>query len=193
MDSFSLAWSKSKAFPTRLSIDGDVFNIDSSHRTILKIIKILNDDAVMHVQAIIFALKWFYMGNIPSNQQNALAELITFINGYNRKDDNAPPNRKQFDYEFDAIEIYISFLQDYKIDLAEGNLHWYKFCMLLANVSEHSALSQKIRLRFYDTSKLKGKDKADIERAKKTVQFPVKYSKEELLHMNKILEAFGQC
>lgn len=78
---------------------------------------------------------------------------------------------RDFDYEFDAPEIYASFRQLYGIDLMDEDLHWWQFpraargCFLC-----RCALSEKIRLRHLDVSKCE--DKAAAQRAKDAAAIP---------------------
>lgn len=59
------------------------------------------------------------------------------------------------------------------------NLHWFEFMSMLDCVDEDSSLSNAIQLRGTDTSKMKGKQKRDTERAKRLLTPPVHYSESE--------------
>ncbi len=55
--------------------------------------------------------------------------------------------RKVLDYERDAQLIYAAFMGEYKIDLCEARLHWYKFCALLAGLGESRRIVQIMGIR----------------------------------------------
>ena len=87
----------------------------------------------------------------------------------------------QFCYNFDAEEIYAGFLSEYGIDLTDISfMHWYKFRILLNNLSAESAFKKKIELRFMDLSGFTGQTLADMAEAKAAVQLPSdEYDEEE--------------
>ena len=188
---FSLSIPKGKAFPeTVKAASGEVFPIDADFRTVLKILRLHGDEGVFGIQKVLFTLKWFYKGSPPEDAHEALGLLYGFIKGAGQEDDE--PKKKadpQFDYEFDAEEIYVSFIQGYGIDLHEAEfLHWHKFKMLLANLPQESAFAQKIKLRFMDLKKHKGEDYTKMSRAKREVQLPAKHSKEEAAALAEMME-----
>jgi hypothetical protein len=83
--------------------------------------------------------------------------------------------RRQFCFEFDGEEIYAGFLSEYKIDLIECEfLHWYKFKIMLENLSEASLFKKKIALRFLDLSDF-SRDKPEFYKLvhlRESVQLP---------------------
>jgi hypothetical protein len=159
-----------------------------------------SDEQVIERDKILMTLKWFYTDKIPSDMNEAISLVYAFIVGNPDDDPEAgandyPKNKKsqkkektQFDYEFDAEEIYTSFLFDYGIDLIETNfMHWYKFKILLQNLSSETPFAQKIRLRFLDLKQYKGEQYSKLSRAKRRAQIPAQYSREEAAAMKRLL------
>jgi len=185
MSRFSLSYSKGKTFPERAKdSQGNLFFVDANFRTILKILRLMNDSEVFEQQKILLLLKWFYKDVRPESIEEALNLFVIFLNGNKqagkKEKKTESESRKQFDYEFDAEEIYTSFIKEYQIDLYEIDfLHWYKFQMLLLNLSQESPFSQKIKLRFLNLRDYKGENYLKLSRAKRSVQLPVQYSREE--------------
>lgn len=92
-----------------------------------------------------------------------------------------------FDYEFDAPEIYASFMQLYGIDLFNATLHWWQFRALLSGCFYNKcALSEKIRVRNIDPKKCE--NTAEAQRAKDSVQIPAKVGIDEQMRIKLINE-----
>ena len=167
---------KETVFPTQ--IDGCGINPD--FRVILKILRVLHDDEMFPLQRQIMALQWFFNKPAPANG----AELLwKFIQGDEEPKDNQNnvTEKPRFDWEFDAPEIYASFVSDYRIDLYDMDfLHWRKFLILFQNLSADSPFKTKIRLRFMDLKGVKGKQLTETRKAKESVQIPEKLTWDEM-------------
>ena len=63
----------------------------------------------------------------------------------------------------DSHLIYSGFYSKYHIDLANSDLHWFTFCMLLAELecTEGTALYNKIKIRSFNPDDYKGKGYAE--------------------------------
>jgi len=170
---------KGNLFPTKIICDGEDYNINSDFRTILKVLRLNEDQEIFPQQKCLMMLKWFYTNKYPNDLQKGIESLFGFICN-NPIDDDESKKPPQYDFEYDAEEIYISFLKDYDIGLVEIDfLHWYKFRTMLRNLSEESPLMQRIRLRFLDLKDYKGKRRAELSEAKKKVQIPEKINKKD--------------
>lgn len=83
--------------------------------------------------------------------------------------------KPDFDFDFDADELFSAFMQAYHIDLIEqqGKLHWFKFIALLRNLPEDTNFMQIRQIRSTDLSEIKDKErKKAIRKAKKEVALP---------------------
>lgn len=126
----------------------------------------------------------FFIDSVPLD---GFACFLRFLD-YNPE---TPQTEPQFDFEFDAKEIYADFLRYYGIDLMEQDVHYHRFMLLLSNLPAESALKKKIELRFADTSKLKGKERARLEEEKAKVQIPVHLTREEQKEQEKFIKEWG--
>lgn len=63
----------------------------------------------------------------------------------------------------DSQLIYSGFYSKFGIDLADSNLHWFTFCMLLAELecTDGTALHSKIKIRSFNSADYKGKGYAE--------------------------------
>ncbi|MGI6663881.1 MAG: Gp15 family bacteriophage protein [Christensenellaceae bacterium] len=178
MNNFSLSRNKIKAFPNTVEVAGSVFLINADYRVALKIFRIHGDGNVQGTSKVLLSLQWFYslpMYCLLAKNNGALDEvymaMMRFLVGEPKE---TPKEQKQeYCFEFDAQEIYASFLQQYGIDIVDIDfLHWYKFSALFAGLGEETPFVRKVIARTRDTSKLKGEAKALAEKAKKSVALP---------------------
>jgi hypothetical protein len=184
MSKFSLSYPIKQAFPREIIISGSAYFIDARHKTILLILRQFSEGVKMPSHALQDALKWFYMGNAPDDYESAVEGLKTFIRG-GVSDTDSEDQQKTYDFEFDAAEIYVSFLTDYNIDLSVTNLHWYKFLLLLAHLSPDTAFKRKIQWRFKDLTGLKGTELSDATAYKQSIQLPKNYTTTDLQLISK--------
>ena len=166
MIDFSLSRTKKKALPDTVEVDGSVYDIRPGFRNILKILRLQNDPDVLDGHKAELLRRWFFDGEAPEAWAEAFGH---FVRAGDEPELSA--GERDFDYEFDAPEIYASFWQLYGIDLMDEDLHWWQFRALLGGCFLcRCALSEKIRLRHLDVSKCE--DKAAAQRAKDAAAIP---------------------
>lgn len=182
---FSLSRTQAENFPTEIqSADGKKYRINADVRTILRIFRLLTDNSVMTQHKPLIIQRLFFIDSVPLDGFQCFLRFI----GY---DPDAPQKEAQYDCEYDAKEIYADFLHYYGIDLMEQTMHYQKFLILLGNLPSESAFKKKIELRFADTSKLKGKERAKLEEEKAKVQLPVYLTREEQKEQEKFMKEWG--
>lgn len=191
MIEFSLSRRKAQIFPDSVEDDdGHIYSIRPGHQTILKIFRLLEDDDIQEHHRIAKACDLFFVA--PIDMMAGYSLLIKFLN-YGEMPDEEEPNRRQkrlISFEQDAPEIYASFLQIYRIDLIETDIHWYRFNALLsAMLRVDNPLAAKLHLRTLDTGKLKGRDKSRAEAAKQSVAIQERISKEDQQLERQLIEA----
>jgi hypothetical protein len=168
MGILSLSNDNRRALPDEL--EGHKINPD--FRNILRILRILGNPRLSEGTKSLQAKTRFYENDAP---QNALALMIEFISAGRSPEGDDKDEEARMDFEFDADEIYCSFVNEYDIDLMETDMHWYKFLTLLGGLSPECALSRKISLRTggEEVMKgLKGKKREDMARAIERAQIP---------------------
>lgn len=157
---------KKKALPDTVEVDGSVYDIRPGFRNILKILRLQNDPDVLDGHKAELLRRWFFDGEAPEAWAEAFGHFVRAGD-----EPELPAGERDFDYEFDAPEIYASFRQLYGIDLMDEDLHWWQFRALLGGCFLcRCALSEKIRLRHLDVSKCE--DKAAAQRAKDAAAIP---------------------
>lgn len=176
MIEFTLSRKAEKALPSTVSVEGCVYEIRPDFRTVLKILRMLNDPEVLNAHRGALLRRWFFMDHGP--ETGVFEAFGHFVRAGDEPDLDGGKAARDFDYEFDAPEIYASFRQLYGIDLFETSLHWWQFRALLGGCfGVKCALSEKLRLRNLDVSKCS--DRAAAQRAKDSVQIPMRVSRDE--------------
>lgn len=171
---FSLWKSKEKALPDTITVNGRAFPIRSDFRTILKVLTILSDPEIIDAHRGSVAATYLFPGDVPSSPW--WESFGQFLRCGDQK--RAASGKRDFDYEFDAQEIYASFRMIYGIDLFVVDLHWWEFSALLNGLFVVDCpLSEKLRLRNLDTRNCKDRSKA--EQAKQSVQIPDRISEDD--------------
>lgn len=182
MIEFSLSKAPRKALPSTVTVRDGAFEICPSFRVILKILRMLEDPDVLEGSKGYWLKKWFYPGEVPEEWEDAFWWFVRC---------GDPPDiaggGKDFDYEFDAPEVYASFLALYGIDLFETDMHWWKFRALLNGCFRvKCALSEKIRIRNIDPEKCE--DKAAARAAKDAAQLPGNVSEDDRIMVDQLTE-----
>lgn len=186
MIDFTLSKNRSKTLPEAVTVGGNVFSICSNFRTVLKILRMLDDPDLPSAHKRSLALSWFYQGTLPEESlEDAMKAFQTFVRR-NEHSSGSDASKPVFDYEQDAVEIYASFMHLYRIDLlGEENLHWWTFSALLDGALQTDcALREKIRIRVADPSKYQ--DPSAIREAQALIEIKTPISREELKQRRKV-------
>lgn len=109
-----------------------------------------NDERAEAFIYLLFANDDGTLRNYPKDSK-ALGECVKwFLNGWHHDKQVAGENdkKKLIDFDVDQWRIYADFIQIYRIDLADSDMHWWRFQGLLWNMpSEQSSFLQVIQLR----------------------------------------------
>lgn len=158
-------------YPNEVIVDEECVNVNTDFKCILAIIQLLNDDLFSNEEKVKSSLELFYISKIPTNTSDAYLEMLNFIHMYKEENESKSRNKKEprvMDYEIDSGAIYSAFIERYQIDLREVTMHWFKFSVLLENLSaEKPRLLQLIEIRGMEIDeKLDSKDKAKLRKLK---------------------------
>lgn len=144
-----------ESFPTSIYIDEEEYEIRSGFRTVLKIHNLAGKEELSPEQLEKMLLLFYPI--IPENLQAAIDAMMEFLECGRKANGKAFPkkaaglNGKQgMDLNEDAEEIYAAFYQQYGIDLQE-DMHWWKFNILLGNLSQDTHLAKIVEFRTIDT------------------------------------------
>lgn len=135
-----------------------------------------------------------YYPEIPNDINGAINAMLWFYECGKENIDKKKPKKsgsgkKIYDYNYDADYIYAAFFEQYHIDLAEQELHWWKFSALFSALSEDCMISKIITYRVIDTKGMEKEQKAFYNRMKRLYQLPEDISEEERERQDKITQA----
>lgn len=175
MRNFSLSKPNDKALPDTIQVSGSLFGIKPGHKNILRILRLYEDPNVREVDKEPRMCRWFFKDRVPPSPSRVFVDFL--LCGAEPVGDS---DRRDYDYEFDAPEIFASFLMLYGIDLFTTTLHWWTFRALFSGcLRTVCPLSEKIRVRLCNPEKCE--DPAEAARAKADVQLPERIGLTEML------------
>ena len=190
--------------PEFAKIGDKKYKINTDFRIAIECNEIAQDDTIKDTEralAIIYKLYGDEGLDNPQDYEKLLEIAIKFLTlGKNTSNDNSPNDEIDMDFVEDMDYIEASFMSDYKIDLSETKMHWYKFYNLLEGLSNsdigNCCVLNRIRnLRNFDVSKIKdSKEREKMARAKEMVSLNKKHEvhltkeqEESMEQLNKII------
>lgn len=184
---------------------GNFYQLNTNFRVWIKFEELLEELREKSMDAFVKACDiCFYRGingqihSLPPTWLETIRVLFAFYCGYksteelNTKNDNKSDNddedeeaddireKQIFSYEHDGDYIYAAFVQQYKIDLADCDLHWWKFKALFAGLTSETKIREIMEIRATDISNIKDKERrAHIMRLQDVYSLPDMRSEEE--------------
>lgn len=143
-------------FPNTLNVNGTGCPINPGFRTVLQCYEIQGDKTELSEKDLIQMLCLFYKKERLFSEAHINQMFWFFSCGREKKRKSFPRkiaginNKQPFDFSEDADLIYAGFMQQYSIDLQEGDMHWWKFMILLENLGADTRLSRIMEYRTID-------------------------------------------
>lgn len=149
------------SLPHTVDVGGVAVAINTGHRAGVKFTSVLEDNSLSDEDKLLRALDVYYNDRaVKQHDTTALIKAALAFYSYDpseyygktksalRKGRSKPRKGKQLiSYVKDDALIYAAFLQQYGIDLADGELHWHKFRALLDGLTEDTQLVKVMRYR----------------------------------------------
>lgn len=168
--------------PEYVKVNNKKYKINTDFRVAIECTKIATDEEIDDTEralAVIYKL----FGDEGLNSKNDWEDLLKVGAKYLNlnRDSTTSAEEPDMDFEQDMDYIEASFMSDYKIDLTETKMHWWKFYNLLEGLSNselgNCCVLNRIRnLRTFDVSQIKdAKEKNKILRAKEQVALKKEY------------------
>lgn len=179
--------------PVEVEIEGIKYEINSSFRTSLLFLSLMEDAEVDNVEKIQLALELYYP-IVPKNINKAIEKIKWFykcgkdIKQSKSKSTSNKNNEKILDYEEDADYIYSAFMSQYNIDLQDIEyLHWWKFKSLFNGLKDDNKICEIMKYRSIDISKIKDKEQRKFYKDMKNLyKLDQKISNEDLLELEEL-------
>lgn len=106
---------------------------------------------------------------LPDTLDDAIYGIVEFYNGGKKQKKQVSKGKGQalYSYVQDEALIYAGFYQQYGIDLAKADLHWWQFKALFEGLSEKTLLAQVMKYRAVDISAVKNPEEQRFYRRMK--------------------------
>lgn len=191
--------------PEYVKVGDKKYKINTDFRVAIECNNIAQDDSIGNTErplAIIYKLFGDEGLENPQDWEKLLELGIKYLSL--GKDTSGVDNNIEIDMDFNEDMDYIeaSFMSDYNIDLANTEMHWYKFYNLINGLSNSElgnccVLNRVRNLRTFDLSQIKdSKERERLAKAKEMVALKntkkeVELTKEQEESMNKLNEIIG--
>ncbi len=159
--------------PEKVTINSTEYAINSDFRTVIKaeiLIEKEPKDLIKQVLQLFFPV-------FPHNAKQAIEKFIWFYRCGQRPDSSGSSGgsgQKAYSFEHDGSYIYSAFLQQYGMDLARENLHWWQFKALFNALSENCLFVKIMQYRTAEiTSDMPKKEKERIRKLKRIYALPL--------------------
>ena len=140
--------------PTALDLGCGFFHINSGFKVMLEIERVMYSDMADNLKfataiALFYPVSAETNAAIPTDLGEALQALFDFKaqkgkRSYKPIQTDEPVS---LDFALDADAIFADFWREYRIDLYENDIHWYKFLALFRNLSGESSINSIRNLR----------------------------------------------
>ena len=158
-------------YPEYVKVNDKKYKINTDFRVAIECNEIANDETISDfVRALAIIYKLF--GDDGINDTDNYEKLLELAQKYLSCGKEVVDNNEEPDMDFiqDMDYIETSFMSDYSIDLANTEMHWWKFYNLMNGLSNSEmgnccVLNRVRNLRTYDTKDIK--DQKELERIKK--------------------------
>lgn len=174
-----------ETFPETVKLYGVEREIVTDFKDWLRFIDMIRCDGLNQDEKMALMME-MYLDDIPHWQWgDAHKPLMSFfrMDDSITETDKAPENvdeepelvipKPLYDFAFDAKYIISGFWQDYKIDLTETDMHWWKFRILLDGLSSGTEFKQRVMYRNTDTADIKDtKERQRIQRIQRAIAIP---------------------
>lgn len=168
-------------YPKFVEVNENKYKINTDFRVALECDRIAKDAKINDYErslAIIYKLYGDSGLDNPSDYDELLKKAIEYLKcGFDEMpEDNSEEN---MDFEQDFWRIEASFQSDYKINLENTKMHFWKFMYLMNGLTEDCILNRTRYVRDFDLKEVKDpKERAKWERQKELVA--LKKSKKEI-------------
>ena len=191
-------------YPEYAEINDKNYKINTDFRVAIECQNIATDESISdYERALAIIYKLFGDDGIDDfNNYDKLLEIATKYLSCEKELDNKVNEKPDMDFSQDMDYIEASFMSDYNIDLANTEMHWYKFYNLINGLSNSElgnccVLNRVRNLRTFDLSQIKdSKERERLAKAKEMVALKntkkeVELTKEQEESMNKLNEIIG--
>lgn len=167
--------------PLSVWVGGGEYEINSDFRTSVLFELLMQDQEVDQQEKYWRSLELYYP-IIPDDTDQAAEALVWFYQCGKEQRESEGSGRNQRIYSFDCDDsyIYAAFQDQYRIDLTETRLHWWKFRALFLALSEDTMIRKIMGYRAIDiTSDMSEKEQEFYRAMKEQYRIPLPQSEQD--------------
>jgi hypothetical protein len=120
------------------------FAIRTDFRQALKFFRIAEDKDLEENEKAALYIRCFF-NTIPTPLDNVFDFIGWYVAG--GEEAKKSPGVRVFDFDIDAGRLYAAFMQVYRIDLREENMHWWDFLELFRALPDGTMLARVMDIR----------------------------------------------
>ena len=162
-------------YPEVIIVEGEEYEVNTDFRVWCEIDELLfgaklTDERCAHILGLCYRKK------LPANPEAAFLKACEFynLNRYEKKRRKKTESKKRIiSFVHDEQYITAAFLSEYNIDLNHVQMHWFRFRTLFDGLSDEQKISEILKARAVDISKIKDKQlKAYYKKMKRDYKLP---------------------
>lgn len=166
---------------TCVELNGKTYVLKPTFDRVVRFLELCEDPDLSAEDITEIAYSWLVKSpqNVDLSTKSAVIEKIKneIISPPRRHILNGDAPKKCVDYNFDAADIYASFMLDYKIDLIEqiGKMHWSKFIALFDGLSADTPIKRIMHIRAEKIPQL-NQNHSNIKQIQRLVELKALYA-----------------
>ena len=175
-----------KAYPKKVRVNDNLYDINTDYKVALKCLEILNNDDLSTIERVYGSL-YTLLGFIPKEDEiKALYDKMLLYLGCGETQEQQKSKVNDIDLNYDYDYISASFRSDYNIDIRNTEMHWYEFVNLISGFTDKTIMSRVRDIRNFDMNQIKDPiERSKIMKAKENVALPsvekLTYEEQEML------------
>lgn len=157
--------------PQTVNIGGTEYTIHADFRTSIQFEQMLFDSELSKEEALSKGIDLYYPVR-PKDDMEALEKMIWFYScGEEQKKSKQTTSKRMYSIEHDFRYIYAAFLEQYRIDLLEEDMHWWKFRALFLSLND-CMFQRIVGYRAVDLKKLPPEERKRYKELKSAFALP---------------------
>ncbi len=129
------------------------YALNTDFRTGVQIVMASADEELSNAERTVIAVNLLFKEAYPQDADEIEECIKWFMNGWSHDNHKSSSHENVMDFDQDQGRIYSAFLSQYRIDLNNADMHFWRFMYLLSNLEE-CAFTRVIDIR---TKKITGK------------------------------------
>lgn len=158
--------------PTKININGKIYDINYDYRTALKIMMALEDTQLFNSEKVLIMVNLLYKEKIPEEDlEEACRKACLFID-CGKSNEEKKETKRIYSFSKDGNYIFTGINSTHQIDITKiTNLHWWKFMALFMDMNTECTFNELVYYRKRrNEGKLTKEEKEEYKKIKDLVE-----------------------